>query len=70
MKKILTLGIFTALMIAVATPAFAGRKYNSSSGYTQDVYGSWERNDNAYKDSDGDGVVNHYDSNNRDSSRW
>ena len=59
-----------ATVILSASPAFAGRKYNSNSGYTKDVYGSWERTDNAYRDSDGDGVVNHYDSNNRDSSRW
>jgi len=64
---IATLAIFT---LTLAAPAFAGKKYNSSSGYTQDTYGRWERNDNAYRDSDGDGVVNHYDSNNRNSSIW
>ena len=62
--------LILVLVILSTSPAYAGRKYNSSTGYTQDVYGSWERNDNAYKDSDGDGVVNHYDRNNRNSSVW
>lgn len=67
MKNLLSL-LVALLVIASAAPAFAYRK--SGYGYTQDTYGSWERNDNAYKDSDGDGVVNHYDRNNRNSSVW
>ena len=69
MKKIMLSLISAALIIFSSVPAFAG-KYSNSNGYTQDTYGSWERSDNAYKDSDGDGVVNHYDSNNRNSSVW
>ncbi len=62
--------LLVLLCLSISTPAFAGRKYNKSTGYTKDINGRWERNDNAYKDSDGDGVVNHYDSNNRNSSIW
>ena len=65
------IGLIAVMVIILsATPAFAGSKYNSLNGYTQDTHGSWESNDNAFKDSDGDGVVNHYDSNNKNSSVW
>lgn len=64
MKKL----VLIAIALSIAAPAYAYKK--SGYGYTKDTYGRWERNDNAYKDSDGDGVVNHYDSNNRNASIW
>ena len=70
MKKAYLIFLLILLSLTFSASAFAGKRYNSSTGYTKDVYGHWERNDNAYKDSDGDGVVNHFDRDNKNSSIW
>lgn len=55
-------------LILTSSVAFAWDRNNGN--YTQDAYGHSTRNDNLYKDSDGDGVVNYYDRSDRNSSKW
>ena len=65
--------MIVALLILVSTPAFAYRKGSrpsSSYEYGNDAHGSLTRRDNFYKDTDGDGVSNYYDRNDRNSNRW
>lgn len=60
------------VLMAFATPAFAYRKGShpsqDSGTYGHDSYGHLTRNDNMSRDSDGDGVSNYYDRNDRKSS--
>ena len=61
-------------LILVSTSAFAYRKGSHPSWdtntYGHDAYGHLTRNDNMNNDSDGDGVSNRYDRNDRNSSVW
>lgn len=75
MKNIL----ITLAVLAVAATATAGDyygaynndsryNYNSNNFQTKDNYGHWTNQDNQYKDTDRDGVVNRYDYNDRNSN--
>lgn len=64
MKTLLT----ATLLILLASTAFGWQnQYKSNPNYQQDQYGHRTRNDNMYKDSDGDGVINKYDYNDQNS---
>lgn len=71
MKKTILL-IFC--LILISSSAFAYRKGSHPSWdtntYGHDSYGHLTRNDNLNKDSDGDGVINRYDRNDNNSSKW
>ena len=70
MKKTIMLLLVLTTLTMFSVPAFAYRSGQSpkDGGYTQDAYGGWTRNDNLYKDSDGDGVNNYNDRNDRNSN--
>ena len=71
MKKIFFFGLLIVLF--ATTPVFAYRKGSHPSqdpSYTHDANGRLTRTDNLWNDSDGDGVSNYYDHNDRDSSRF
>lgn len=63
MKRLL----FLLAMIGLATSSWArGRSYEDNSRPHKDVWGnSYKHRDNLYKDTDGDGVINKYDYNDR-----
>lgn len=70
MKKIALFVLF-ASVVFLLNPSSSFAKYNwDSTSYEQDAYGRWERSDTTYSDFDGDGVVNKYDSNNRNPYKW
>lgn len=72
MKKIILLLIL--MFIITQSTAFAYRKGShpsqDTSTYGHDANGRLTRNDNMWNDTDGDGSVNYYDSNDRNSSVW
>ncbi len=66
MKKLLLLAL--VFIILFSSNAFAYRSGSSPSTdgkHTQDDYGHWTNNKNLDKDTDGDGVTNRHDSNDR-----
>ena len=57
-------GIIVAVIVLAAAQAFAWEnQYKNNSQYQQDKYGHHTRQNNMFKDSDGDGVINKYDYN-------
>lgn len=72
MKKMIVVLLALAVLCAFTTPAFAYEKGShpsqDTSTYGHDAYGGLTRNDNMNKDSDGDGVSNYNDRNDRNSN--
>lgn len=75
MKKLLTTAV--VILILSAAQSFADgwnhgystnqqhEQRRNNYNYQQDNYGNYTKRDNLYKDSDGDGVINKYDYNDR-----
>ena len=55
--------LILTMIAAVSSTAFAWDRHNGN--YTQDDFGHYTRNDNLYKDSDGDGIANIHDRSDR-----
>ena len=71
MKKVLTFLLLLSIFVFQAN-AFAYRRGSHPSldpNYSPDAYGHLTSNDNLWNDTDGDGVSNYYDSNDRNSSK-
>jgi hypothetical protein len=71
MKKMIMFLLVLVFFGVFVPPAFAYRENShpsQDSNYSPDAYGHLTRNDNLYKDSDGDGVSNYNDRNDRNSN--
>ena len=72
MKKILLFLLVVSFLSIPKVFAYAKGSHPSwdTSTYGHDANGHLTRNDNMGRDSDGDGVSNYYDHNDRNSSVW
>jgi hypothetical protein len=72
MKRTLILFLIFSFLVTIASPALAYRRGQSPryGNYSQDSHGHWTSNGNLWNDSDGDGVVNYYDSSDRNPNKY